>query len=155
MVMVPDSSARRLRFRDLSLLDILVDPIGERQLVVDGAGVRVTGVRADQEVLLLLPLEDALAPRRVVTPLLNLQGQRASLVLVGVAVLGEPTLQFVPLQKVVGHHCEGKPPVVADLLSPIQSIQQVVHHRALPQIFNGHGSYSFLLASLRVRAMPE
>ena len=47
----------------LVLLDVLVDFVGELQLVVDVAGVRVVGVRADWEVLLLLPLENPLAAR--------------------------------------------------------------------------------------------
>jgi hypothetical protein len=101
----------------LVLLDVLVDFVGELQLVVDVAGVRVVGVRADWEVLLLLPLENPLAARWIITPLLDLLSQRAGLVIIGVAVLSEPLYQFVLLREVVGHHGEGMPPVVADVLS--------------------------------------
>src|SRR5215207_4214707 len=51
------------------ILDVLEDLVREVQLPVDVAGVRIVGVRADGELLLVLPLEDALALGRVIEPL--------------------------------------------------------------------------------------
>jgi hypothetical protein len=104
-------------------LDVLIHLIRECKLVVDVAGIGVVGVWADREVLLSLPLEDALAPWRVVASILDLLVQRACLVLVSVAILGEPLHQFIPLQEVVGHQGEGQSPVVADVFSPDRALQ--------------------------------
>src|SRR5215208_4028416 len=66
------------------VLDVLEDLVREVQLPVYVAGVGVVGVGADGELLLLLPLEDALAPWRIVAPLLDLLNEGPGLGLVGV-----------------------------------------------------------------------
>jgi hypothetical protein len=66
------------------ILDVLEDLVREVQLPVDVAGIRIVGVRTDREVLLVLPLEDALALGRVVVPLLDLLDESPSLALVGI-----------------------------------------------------------------------
>ncbi len=85
--------ALKLRASGLSfflvLLDILVELVREGEFIVDVAGVRVAGSRADLEILLLLPPQDLLAPGWVVAPLLDLLHQSAGPVLVEVAVFGE------------------------------------------------------------------
>src|ERR1051325_2591317 len=58
------------------LLDIREDLLGQLELLVEVAGVRVVRVRADRELLLRLPLHDPLALRRVVVPLDDLLDQR-------------------------------------------------------------------------------
>jgi hypothetical protein len=65
-------------------LDVLEDLVREVQLPVDVAGIRVVGVRTDGELLLVLPLEDALALGWVVVPLLDLLDESPSLALVGI-----------------------------------------------------------------------
>src|SRR5215208_918236 len=99
------------------ILDVLEDLVREVQLPVYVAGIRVVGVRTDREVLLFLPLEDALALGRVVASLLNLLHESSSLIFVGVRVLGEPLDQLLFVEEVVSHHGEGKPPIVADVFS--------------------------------------
>src|SRR5215207_3222886 len=78
------------------ILDVLEDLVWEVQLPVYVAGIRIVGVRADREVLLVLPLEDALALGRVVAPLLNLLDESPSLALVGITGFlgsGNPTVR--------------------------------------------------------------
>jgi hypothetical protein len=78
------------------ILDVLEDLVWEIQLPVDVAGIRIVGVRTDGEVLLVLPLEDALALRRVVAPLLDLLHQSPGLTLVGITGSlgsGNPTVR--------------------------------------------------------------
>ena len=92
---VPRSVRRVLNLRlgglsfFLVLLDILVELVREGELIVDVAGVRVVGSRADLEILLLLPLQDLVAPGWVLALLLDLMHQSAGPVLVEVAVFGE------------------------------------------------------------------
>jgi hypothetical protein len=112
------STTRNLGVGRLSFLLVPLDALVE--LVVDVAGIRVVRVWADSEVLLLLPLEDALAPRRVVAPLLDLLDQHTCLLLVEISILRKPLNKLLFTQEVAGHHREGEPTVVADVLSPIE-----------------------------------
>jgi hypothetical protein len=78
------------------ILDVLEDLVREVQLPVHVAGIRIVGVRTDREVLLVLPLEDALTPGRVVVPLLDLLDQSPGLALVGITGSlgsGNPTVR--------------------------------------------------------------
>src|SRR5215217_5616511 len=150
----PPIAGRRslLRFLLPVFLDILIHLIRECKLVVDVAGVRVVGVWADGEVLLSLPLEDTLAARRVVAPLLDLLDEGASLMFIGVAVPREQFHQLLIVNEVACDHSERQPAIVADILALVERVQQVTHHRARPQIFNGHSTFAFLITPLRVRA---
>jgi hypothetical protein len=78
------------------ILDVFEDLVREVQLPVHVAGIRIIEVRTDGELLLALPLEDALAPGRVVIPLLDLLDQSPSLALVGITGSlgsGNPTVR--------------------------------------------------------------
>ena len=78
------------------ILDILKDFVREVQLPVYVAGIRIVRVRTDGELLLVLPLEDALTPGRVVVPLLDLLDESPSLALVGITGSlgsGNPTVR--------------------------------------------------------------
>jgi hypothetical protein len=78
------------------ILYVLEDLVREVQLPVHVAGIRIVGVRTDREVLLVLPLEDALALGRVVVPLLDLLDESPSLALVritGSLGSGNPTVR--------------------------------------------------------------
>src|SRR5207237_1222404 len=57
------------------LRDVVVDAIRERELSVQVTGVWIVGILDDLEVLLGLPLQDALAPRRVVVSARHLVDQ--------------------------------------------------------------------------------
>jgi hypothetical protein len=78
------------------ILYVLEDLVWEVQLPVHVARIRIVGVRTDGEVLLVLPLENALAPGRVVVPLLDLLDESPSLVFVGITGSlgsGNPTVR--------------------------------------------------------------
>jgi hypothetical protein len=78
------------------ILDVLEDLVREVQLPVHIAGIRIVGVRTDREVLLVLPLEDALTPGRVVVPLLDLLHESTGIALVGITGSlgsGNPTVR--------------------------------------------------------------
>jgi hypothetical protein len=115
----------------LVLLNVLVDLVGEGEFVVNIAGIRVIRVRTYLEILLLLPLKDAIAPRRVVALLLDLLHEGACLVLIGVAVFGKKLHQLLVVHEVACDHGERQPAEVADVLAPVQGFQQIVYHRAL------------------------
>src|SRR5215217_5925977 len=88
------------------LLDVLEDLVGQLQLPVGVAGVRILRVGADGELLLLLPLKDALALGRVVTARHHLLHQRAGLGLVRALTLEQQLDQLVRFDEVVRDHRE-------------------------------------------------
>src|SRR4051812_18878395 len=71
------------------LLDVLVDALGEGQVAVDVAGIWIIGIRDDREVLLALPLQDALPARRVVVSAGNLTHHRTGFLFREVLVVRE------------------------------------------------------------------
>jgi hypothetical protein len=54
------------------------------------------------------------------------------LVLAG--LVGEQPDDFVLVQEMSRHHDEGQPAVVADVLARLQGVEQVRHHRGIPQV---------------------
>ena len=88
--------------------DVLIDVVREAELVVDVTAAQVVRRGADGEVLLLLPLQDALAAGRVVVVRLHLQHERARPFLVHVGLLAQQIDQFLFLQEVPGNHDEGE-----------------------------------------------
>jgi hypothetical protein len=85
-------------------LNCLVDFVGELQLRVRVASVRVVGVGADREVLLALVLQDPLAPWRAVALLLYLLYQRPYLAFVGVVILRQQLHKLVVGNEVPTDH---------------------------------------------------
>src|SRR5260370_39170620 len=75
---LPLEIARRLFGMLLpEVFDVIVDAFWEAQLAIDVAGLRVVRVRTDREVLPRLPVENALALRRIVVVRLHLTHQAA------------------------------------------------------------------------------
>src|SRR5689334_14693676 len=76
-------SSGLLRFGALfpELLDLFVDIIREAQLAVEVAARRIVRRRADREILLRLPFENALALGRTIVAPLHLQHERARILL--------------------------------------------------------------------------
>ncbi len=63
--------------------------------------------------------------------LCDLLHQGSRLVLVRPAALEEQLYQLVLLDKVMGRHGERQTPVVADVLAPLERVQQMAHRGAL------------------------
>src|SRR5829696_8582033 len=124
----------------LVLLDALVDVVGELEFVVHVARVGVVGVRADLEVLLVLKLQDLLAPRRAVALVLNLLHHCPDLLLVRIVVLRQQLHELVVGDEVAADHGEYQAAIVAYVLAVVQRVQHVGHHWALAQIFYRHES---------------
>src|SRR4051794_37651971 len=93
LTLSPDRAGRtaarglfRLGLLLVVLLDLLVHAIRELKVPIDVAAVGIVAIGADRELLLPLPLQDLLALRGVVAPLLHLVHERPGLFLAKVRV---------------------------------------------------------------------
>src|SRR5439155_14905073 len=84
-----------LRFLLVVLGNVFVDLVRELQVLVDVAGIRVVRVGTDGELLLLLPLQDALPLGRAVIAPLDLQAEGLRLLLAEFPILLKVTDQLL------------------------------------------------------------
>src|SRR5215212_133788 len=145
----------RFDFFFLVLLDALVQFVGELQLAVDVASIRVIWVRTDLEVLRRLPLQDPIPPGRAVAFRLDLLHHRPNVTFVSVPVLRQKHHELFIVHEMTCDHDKGQPAVVANVLAPSQGLHHVVHQRALLKSIYKHKLYSLRFAGLRVREISS
>lgn len=118
----------------LVVLNVVVDLIGELEVSVEVTAVGVFGVGEDGEVLLGLPLEDAVALGWVVVAAFDLAEHEESLVVREVFVKGEVAEDFFVGEEVAGDHGEDEAAVVADIFADLEGVEEVGHHGVFAEL---------------------
>jgi hypothetical protein len=117
-----------LKFFFLVLLDVFVHGLWEFEVAIDVSAVGVVGIGENWELLLGVPGENAIAARGIVVATFDLAEEGCNLFGVCAGIFRQPVEHRVLRKKVMTDHGEDEASMVSDVLTGVESIEQVIHH---------------------------